>query len=164
MHPCCQPLGPPICHFDSDPNCDTNRNPKPPNRNPEPPSCLPTNSVKALKAQRHTLLCIIQQLVSDFCLLLGRRDSLLLCEDVDLSADSEWSVNLASLGSLVGGTRRPCPLAASDNTTTFHFVTAIMRLLVELGRLHRGVISKVHHQVMIYVYVYRIGDHWWIKS
>ena len=83
------------------------------------------------------------------CLLLRRRDSLLLREDNrELYGDSERSTNLPSLGSLVGSARRPCPL--TGGTTTIHFMTAITRLMIELGRLHRGIVSKVHHVMLLF--------------
>jgi len=73
---------------------------------------------------------------------------LLLWEDNrELYGDSERSTNLPSLGSLVGSARRPCPL--SGGMTTIHFMTAITRLMVELGRLHRGIVSKVHHVMLL---------------
>ena len=76
------------------------------------------------------------------CVSVHRRDSLLLREDNrELYGDRERLTSLPSLGSLVGGARQPCPL--TNGTSTVHFVTAITRLLVELGRLHRGVVTKV---------------------
>jgi len=81
-------------------------------------------------------------------MMLHRRDSLLLHEDDrDLYGDSERSVNLPSLGSQVGGARRPHP--AINDTTTVHFMTAMTRLLIELGRLHRGVVSKVYRLMFL---------------
>ena len=76
----------------------------------------------------------------------SRRHSLLLYEDRELYGDGERLANLPSLGSLVGRAKRPCPLIG--NKTTIHFVTAVVRLLIELGRLHRSVVTKVRSLVI----------------
>jgi len=68
---------------------------------------------------------------------------LLLLEDCEFSGDNERLTNLPSLGSLVGRSRQRCPVISDE--TTIHFVTAVVRLLIEIGRLHRGLITKVRH-------------------
>jgi len=86
-------------------------------------------------------------------MLLHRRDSLLLREDDgDVNVDYERSSNLPRLGSLFGGTRQPCPV--TSDTATIHFITAVTRLLIELGRLHHGIVSKVE---MFFFISYLLG-------
>ena len=72
---------------------------------------------------------------------------MLLFEDRSLSGDTERSTNLPSLVSLIGRASQRRPLIGDK--TTVHFVTAVSRLLIELGRLHCGLVTKARHAVCV---------------
>jgi len=86
-----------------------------------------------------------------------RRHSLLLIEVHYPSADdAECSANLPSFGAslisqqlqLLQIQQQHEPVTADrTTTTTVHFVTTVLRLLVEVGRLHRRLVTKVMHAI-----------------
>ena len=60
----------------------------------------------------------------------------------DSTTQPEIPDNLPSLGSVVGPASQCCPPLSKTQTVT-HFVLAMLRLLVQVGRLHKGLVAKV---------------------